>query len=114
MKVVCGIDVVFIPDFKESIKVGGSSLLSRIFDDSELENMKIDHLAGVFASKEAVVKALGIKVGNWKSINIRYQKTGKPIVVLKKSIKATTFSCDLSISHSGDYATAVFVALVVN
>jgi phosphopantetheine--protein transferase-like protein len=105
----CGIDLVFIPDFKKQVGRGGEEFLRRIFLASELKNTEISHLAGVFAAKEAVMKALGIKAGSWHKIEVSYDKKGKPKVwVLGKGVK----KCDLSIAHAGNYAVAVFVTEV--
>lgn len=105
----CGVDLVFIPRFKESVKRGGEGFLRRVFLESELEKTEVSHLAGVFAAKEAAMKALGMPAGDWHKIEVFYQKSGKPKVkVSGKRIK----NCDLSISHAGDYAVAVFVAEV--
>ena len=105
----CGVDLVFIPEFEERAKRGGEGLLRKIFWESELRNTESSHLAGIFAAKEAVLKALGLPAGSWDKIEVSYGKSGRPKVrVLGKKIK----SCDLSISHAGDYAVAVFVGEV--
>lgn len=107
--VKCGVDLVFIPDFQKRTKRGGEGFLGKIFLESELKDTESSHLAGIFAAKEAVVKALGLPSGSWHKIEIAYEKNGRPKVrVWGKKIK----SCDLSISHAGDYAVAVFVGEV--
>ena len=105
----CGVDLVFIPEFKKGAKRGGEGFLRKIFLESELKNTESSHLAGVFAAKEAVMKALGLPAGNWHQIEISYDKNGRPKVHVsgKRSKKY-----DLSISHAGDYAIAVFVGEV--
>lgn len=105
----CGVDLVFISEFQKRAKRSGEGFLRKIFLESELKNTEVSHLARVFAAKEAVMKALGLPVGSWHRIEVSYQKSGKPgIKVLDKRIK----DCDLSISHAGDYAVAVFVGEV--
>ena len=102
----CGVDLVFIPDFKKRAQRGKKGFLKKIFLEGELKNTEVSHLAGVFAAKEAVLKASGLPVGRWHEIEIDYQESGKPKVrVSGKEIK----NGDLSISHVGDYAVAVFV-----
>ena len=102
----CGIDLVFIPDFEKRAQRGGEGFLKRIFLEGELGNREMDHLAGVFAAKEAVLKALGLPVGSWRKIEVVYEKNGKPKVkVSGQGIQGG----DLSISHAGGYAVAVFV-----
>lgn len=100
-----GVDLVFVPEFRTRVQRGGEGFLKKIFLESELQNTEVTHLAGVFAAKEAVVKALGLSPGEWHKIEIFYQKSGRPRVgVLGKEIK----NSDLSISHAGDYAVAIF------
>jgi len=102
----CGVDLVFIPEFEERAKRGGGGFLRKIFLERELKDTESPHLAGVFAAKEAVLKALELPVGGWHKIEVSYDKNGRPKVhVSGKKIK----SCDLSIAHAGDYAMAVFV-----
>ncbi len=108
MKILTGIDLVDISDFKKSIKSGGDNFLHRVFLLSETENMNIEHLAGIFAAKEAVTKALSLKPGKWLEIEIKNAPDGRPIVNLTK--KLTSF--DLSISHTKTCAVAVFVAIL--
>lgn len=99
-------DLVFIPEFKERARRGGEGFLKKIFLESELKNTDISHLAGVFAAKEAVMKALGLSPGEWHKIDVLCQENGKPkLRVSGKEIK----DGDLSVSHVKDYAVAVFV-----
>jgi len=105
----CGVDLVFIPEFEKRAKRGGEGLLRKIFLESELKNTESSHLAGVFAAKEAAMKALELPAGSWHKIKVSYDENGRPKVhVLGKKIK----KCDLSISHAGDYAIAIFVGEV--
>jgi phosphopantetheine--protein transferase-like protein len=108
MKILTGIDLVDISDFKKSLKNGGDNFLRRVFLPLEMKNMNIEHLAGIFAAKEAVTKALSLKPGEWLEIEIKNAPNGRPIVNLTK--KLTSF--DLSISHTEKVVIAVFVAIV--
>jgi phosphopantetheine--protein transferase-like protein len=102
----CGVDLVFIPEFEKRLSRGKKGFLRRIFLENELGKTEVSHLAGVFAAKEAVVKALGLPPGSWHRIEVYYQKNGQPEVrVDGKKPKGGS----LSISHSGEYALAVFV-----
>lgn len=101
----CGVDLVSISEFEKRLQKGGAPLIKKIFLEKELENTGVAHLAGVFAAKEAVLKALALPVGSWQHIEIAYNKKGRPKVwVGGKKFKES----DLSISHAGDYAVAVF------
>jgi phosphopantetheine--protein transferase-like protein len=78
---------------------------------SEEKNASLERLAGIFAAKEAVLKALELKAGSWKKIEVRKTKEGRPevrLIGLDKNIK----SQDISISHDGQYAVAVAIFLV--
>jgi len=111
-KVRVGIDIIFIPDFKEQLSMGGAEFKKRVLHSFELST-KIETLAGIFASKEAVIKALGLPVGSWLQIEVKKSNSGKPEVILPNNFKKVYKSWDLSISHAGDYAVAVFVAVLV-
>lgn len=112
MKVLTGIDIVSVSDFAESFRSGGASFANRLFTSNELKNPAVEHLAGVFAAKEAIVKALSLNVGCWLEIEIRNREDGRPEVMLKQGLFDRIESCDLSISHNNMSAVAVFVAIV--
>lgn len=72
------------------------------------------HLAGRFAAKEAVVKALGtgFRQGiTWLDIEINQDSLGKPCVVCSPAMKELFNSpfFHLSISHCDQYATAIAI-----
>lgn len=77
-------------------------------------------LAGRFAAKEAVLKALGTGLVNglsWRDIEIRRLASGEPVVVLSGGVErlATTkgvVEIFISISHSGTVAMASAIAVV--
>lgn len=106
-----GIDLVNIADFENSLRSGGENFTKKVFNSSELRNGKTEHLAGVFAAKEAIIKALSLPAGSWLDIFISYEDNGRPVANLSKSFEENLKSFDLSISHSDDYAIALFVAL---
>lgn len=95
-----GVDIVNIPEFFRSVESGGDSFLQRTFVANELSNKKIEHLAGIFAAKEAVGKALSLPVGSWLKIEIK--SDGKPRALIDGQEKA-----EISISHHIDYAIAI-------
>ena len=75
------------------------------------------HLAGKFAAKEAVAKALGtgFRDFKWKDIEILNDEVGKPYAVLDgkalETLKSKGYEKVLvTISHSDDYAIAFAVA----
>ncbi len=104
-----GIDILSIKDFADSLKNGGETFKRKVFTNQELSNQELKHLAGIFAAKEAVIKALSIKPGKWLEIEIFNEKSGRPFVKLINNFKLKSY--DLSISHTKNTAVAVFVAL---
>ena len=98
-----GIDLVFIPEFKKKLE---TSDLNTIFLDSELrENQQIESLAAIFAAKEAFFKALGRKE-SWLDVWVEKEPSGKPNL---KSRLLPSVKPELSVSHSGEYATAIVI-----
>jgi len=116
MHIKVGCDIINIKRFERSIKKSGQKVLNRIFSTHELSNFhSIESLAGIFAAKEAVIKALGellkLKAGDWHNIEITKNEKGKPEVkILKNNEKI--LSGDISISHDGEYAIAVVVFIL--
>lgn len=104
-----GIDIVDVKDFKKSLKNGGQNFLDKLFTKQEQQNKDPIHLAGIFAAKEAVLKALSLKPGKWSEIEVLYEKSGRPYLHLSKELKIK--SSDLSISHTKTTAVAVFMAV---
>jgi holo-[acyl-carrier protein] synthase len=113
MKILTGIDIVDIEDFRNSLNSGGSKFVNRLFTEKEKKNSKVNHLAGLFAAKEAVLKALSLPSGSWQEIEIVHKKNGRPFVILSKKItkQIRIIDTDVSISHSISNAIAIFIAI---
>src|SRR5690554_6732718 len=81
-----GVDLVEIERIKKVVEARGDKLLERLFTQRELEKMpkKYETIAGRFAAKEAIVKALGVGIGiiSWKEVEIIKDSLGKPRVYL--------------------------------
>ena len=118
-----GIDVVAITEFEAILKIDEGGRSSRCFASEEIRNVpdgpnRIDTLAGKFAAKEAVSKALGTGIGAGIALNdiMILRKVGSPPEVhLEGEAKelARTLgiqSWHLSISHAGGFATASVIA----
>lgn len=114
MKIAGGVDLVYIPKFKKALKRGGENFLRRVFNETELRRHlegDTQHLAGIFAAKESIIKALSLPTNSWHDIQIKYQKNGSPAVKLTNhSLLITNHS--LSISHDKNYVIAQFVAII--
>lgn len=102
-----GCDIVHIPRFKKIIS-RTPSMRRRIFLPQEEKDASPERLAGIFAAKEAVMKALGISAGRWHDIKVSYKKGGKPYINLSKNVRRK-YGVDISIAHDGEYAIAFVV-----
>jgi phosphopantetheine--protein transferase-like protein len=107
MKVSVGCDLVFLPKFIDSFKSGGEVLMQKLFTPYELAHTQTyESLAGVFAVKEAFIKASQIKLSSWHEIEVYKLSSGKPAI---RCNDIETECCDVSISHDGEYAMAVVI-----
>ena len=105
-----GCDIVHINRF-ETLLARTPAMRERIFTVRERENTDIAHLAGIFAAKEAVMKALGLRPGNWHTIEIIKDKLSKPTIKFH-GINVDIKESDISISHDGEYVFAVAMFLI--
>ena len=106
MKHFVGCDIVYLPVFAQSVQEGGGeSFLEKLFVPSE-RNMaqSLESLAGYFAIKESVIKAIGTKV-SWLDIVVYKQDSGKPAVRLP--LTYTFYQAEVSVAHHGDYVIAM-------
>ena len=118
-----GLDLVEIERVAALLERHGTALANRIMhegeDSSRLEKSDgATHLAGLFAAKEAVMKALGTGMAGaaFREIHIRYRTGGQPYPVLQGSALETAnglgvTAWHLSITHSKTTAVAVAIAL---
>ena len=105
-----GVDIIEVKRIKNAITRYGQSFLERIFTDTELKkasehNNRYQHLAGRFAAKEAVFKALGKATLGFKDMEVLNDSQGKPYCSLRK-LKQSKFNIHISISHIKNYAVA--------
>lgn len=110
MELRTGSDIVYIPRFKR-ILARTPAFAEKIFLPEERKDKNTRQLAGIFAAKEAVMKALGVSAGKWLFISIGHQETGKPVLTLRMPRPVRYRAGDISIAHDGKYAfaCAVFV-----
>lgn len=111
-----GTDLIELNRIEAILKNKGDSFLNRILTDKEIERCplhpkrKVEYIAGRFAGKEAVAKALATGIGNqlsWRDIEITNQSSGKPeITILKNQWIHPNHIIHISISHSKTMALA--------
>ena len=98
----CGIDFVLNKRIEKNLS--NPAFLKKVFHPSELKSNK-KKLPGIFALKEAAMKAIGRKL-DWKDIEVIAKEGKKPEVrVSGKKFK----SIDASISHDGDYTLGMVI-----
>ena len=120
MKLATGVDLIEISRIEEVISRHGKHYLERVYTPAELElcGKRVESLAGRFAAKEAVAKALGCGIGDvsWKEIEILGNEQNAPVLHLygeaaQKADELGLTSWSVSLSHSQSHAIAVVVAI---
>ena len=113
-----GVDIIEIDRIQKALNRWGERFFRRVYTEAELKlcRKKPFRLAGRFAGKEAVMKALGtgIRGISWKEIEILAEPSGKPLVNLygKAQDKADGMGLDklaISLSDSKEYAVAFVI-----
>ncbi|MPQ43136.1 holo-ACP synthase [Clostridium tarantellae] len=119
-----GIDLIEIQRIKNAIE-NNSRFMEKIFTYKEIEyfkkrSMNSEVIAGNFAAKEAVSKALGVGIRgfSFKDIEVLRDNFGKPIVTLHNgakfrannlSKKTNEYIIHLTISHDKNNAIAYVI-----
>jgi len=118
-----GVDIVELRRIEKIIDDQGKKerFLNKLFNDEEIEyfknrNFKVEYIAGRFAAKEAVSKALGtgFRDFEFKDIMITRDELGKPGVILKNNAhniarEKGEYKFHISISHGEDSAIAYVI-----
>ncbi len=120
MKLATGVDLIEIARIEAVLARQGKAWLDRIFTPAEQEycGKRAESLAGRWAAKEAVAKALGTGIGDvaWKEIEILGDEQNAPSLTLygaaerrAKELGLTNWS--VSISHNQSHSVAFVVAV---
>jgi len=115
--IAVGVDIVNLPRFARALERWGERLAHRLFTDGELARAEGVHrakeLAGDFAAKEALLKALGTGLSGgirWHDVEVVRDKRGAPSYSLSgRAAQVLRGKAALSLSHDGDYVIAVCV-----
>lgn len=114
MIVGIGVDLAEIARLQTSL-ARTPGLAERLFADSERDR-PVSTLAGYFAAKEAVAKALGAPPGlRWTDVVVSNDAHGKPELTVTGTVAALADSLDVtswhvSISHDAGYCVAMVIA----
>jgi len=120
MKLATGVDLIEISRIEEVVARHGKHYLERIYTPAELDQCgkRAESLAGRFAAKEAVAKALGSGIGDvsWKEIEILGDEVNAPMLSLHGAAKQKADELGLaiwsvSISHSQSHSVAFVVMM---
>jgi holo-[acyl-carrier protein] synthase len=109
-----GVDLVDLARFEKQLE-NTPALRDRLFHEAERDN-SVRQLAGSFAAKEALVKALGSPVGlSWTELRVWRNELGQPILIAQGDSAARLESLGvdklhLSISHDGGMLIAYVIA----
>lgn len=119
-----GIDIVEVERIARLVQEHGERFLERVFTPgeraySESKKRRDEHLAGRFAAKEAVLKALGTGWRDgiaWTDVEVVSMPSGAPEIRLygkaaQGAAGVGAKSWWLSISHTAEHAVASAIAL---
>lgn len=110
-----GTDIVEIARIKRALQRYGQRFTKRFLSDEEaILSQKVASIAGFWASKEAIAKALGCGIGKelgFHDIILTKDAKGAPHFTLSSQVQERfpILSSSLSISHDGGFAIAVVI-----
>lgn len=110
-----GTDIIQIERIRKMTEKYGVKFQERFLTHSEIdESRKIESIAGLWAAKEAIAKALGCGIGaelSFHDMIIYKDKKGAPHFTLSPQAQARhqIKNSSLSISHDGGFAISIVV-----
>ena len=121
----CGVDVVELSRFRQALQRGGEAFIRRVFTIHETRYARarrrttLLHLAGRFAAKEAVMKAIAQLEPQhllaMNQIEVRNDRYGRPHIVLhgRRGTWLKPVEVHVSLSHVKSVAVASAIAIRV-
>ena len=119
--IALGVDIVSVDRIEKALKRWGRRFLERCFTDWEIERFQHNpqSLAGRFAAKEALYKALATdetETIGWRDVEVQANVKGAPLLKLYRSARAEADKQGwhaeiVSISHDAGMVVAVVTAL---
>ena len=114
-----GVDIIELERIGKAWNHYGEAFLKRFLTSGEIDYClkkrdPVPSIAGRFAAKEALVKAMGTGISgpvHWKSFEVINDSLGKPVVHIHGMVAGSVRSAQVSISH--DRHSAVAMAMVV-
>ena len=118
---ILGNDIIEIERIRQAIE-RSSSFVERVYTPHEIDYCesrnkgRYESFAGIYAAKEAFIKALGtgMRHGSWQDIEIYHDELGAPLIRLQdtfKNIYETLgyTNIHVSISHCKEYAMSTVI-----
>ena len=119
-----GTDIIECPRIGKMIEQHGELFLRRVYTEREIRYCQarkhaIEHFAGRWAAKEAILKAIGTGWSrgiSWTDLEVRNAASGQPQVLVRGGAKDAALrrgigDIFISISHCRTYATAYALAV---
>ncbi|HEX8202670.1 MAG TPA: holo-ACP synthase [Isosphaeraceae bacterium] len=119
-----GTDIIECPRIGKMIEQHGELFLRRVYTEREIRYCQarkhaIEHFAGRWAAKEAILKAIGTgwtRGISWTDLEVRNAVGGQPQVLVRGAAKDAALlrgigDIFISISHCRTYATAYALAV---
>ena len=116
-----GNDIIEIERIRQAIE-RSSSFVERVYTPHEIDYCesrnkgRYESFGGIYAAKEAFIKALGtgMRHGSWQDIEIYHDELGAPLIRLQdtfKNIYETSgyTNIHVSISHCKEYAMSTVI-----
>jgi len=120
VNVAVGIDIIEVDRVRKVYEKYGERFLKRVFTPAEISNFrgKVQRIAGRFAAKEAISKALGTGMHGvaWREMEVVQLRSGRPSVRLHGNAKKRAEllginAFDVSIADLQAFSIAVAVAV---
>ena len=116
-----GNDIIEIERIRQAIE-RSSSFVERVYTPHEIDYCesrnkgRYESFAGIYAAKEAFIKALGtgVRHGSWQDIEIYHDELGAPLIRLQDTFKniyeiSGYTNIHVSISHCKEYAMSTVI-----
>lgn len=123
-QLITGVDIVNVARIDKILLEKREQFYNKVFTIEEINYIeekghKSTTVAGLFAAKEAVSKALGTGIGvlGWKDVEILHEPKGRPYINFSERGKKISDNLgvgeiQISISHEIEYAIAFVVGYI--
>lgn len=123
VNVAVGVDMIEVERVRKVFERHGERFLKRVYTEDEIRQCrgKVARLAGSFAAKEAISKALGTGIHgvSWREMEIVQLRSGRPTVRLHgvaklRALQLGLSAFDVSIADLAQFSIAIAVAAQVS